>query len=401
MDDTKLRNIIETEIGKMNGIVYLRPSWVARNFLPPGKRLGMKEEEYDMGERGFITERWLGSETNADNRIGPEDEGLSYLEVEGESILLKDAVGVCGQLIMGEQYAKTHKGLGRLAKIYDFESRIFYHIHQMREDASKVGKNPKEEAYYFLEDVDMGKHPETFFGVHPYLVEGGKQYETLLPYLVDWNSDLILKHARAYLNVAGEGFHLPSGVLHAPGTALTLELQEDSNVFSMLQAKLNNKIHSKELLFKDVSKEDRAKYGERVILEQIDWKICGDPYFYENRHTEPQLVEKTKQNEGFEEWIYYNTTKFSGKKVTIKPKSTFKSVDNGVYNILVWKGSGKIDGHEVKGKNFGIDEVLVIHEKATQGFVIENTGSEELVLFKFFGPDINTEIPYIKEYTGR
>ena len=398
MDDGSIRRILEKAVERMNGILYLRPCWVARDFLPPGKRHGLKEEEFAVGERGFISERWIGSETRAENRIGPEDEGLSYLKIEGENILLKDAVRVCGPLIMGEAYAKNHPDLGRLPKLYDFDSRIFYHIHQMKGDANKVGKNPKEEAYYFLEDVDLGKHPETFFGVHPHIVEQGKQYDLLLPYLVNWNSDLILKHARAYLNVPGEGFHLPAGVLHAPGTALTLELQESSDVFAMLQAKLNNIIHSKELLFKDVSKEDRNKDGELAVLKQIDWKTCADPYFYENRHMEPKLVKETKQEGGFEEWIYYNTMKFSGKKLTVKPASSFRSSDKGVYNVLVWKGSGTIDGHEVEGTNFGIDEVLVTHAKAVQGFEIKNTGSTDLVLFKFFGPDINTDIPYIPVY---
>ena len=398
MDDGIIRRTVEKAVERMNGILYLRPCWVARDFLPPGKRFGLKEEEYAVGNRGFICERWIGSETRAENRIGPEDEGLSYLEIEGENVLLRNAVRVCGPLIMGEDYAKIHTDLGRLPKVYDFDSRIFYHIHQMKNDANKVGKNPKEEAYYFLEDVDLGKHPETFFGVHPYIVEQGKQYDLLLPYLVDWNSDLILKHARAYLNVPGEGFHLPAGVLHAPGTALTLELQESSDVFAMLQAKLNNIIHSKELLFKDVSKEDRKKDGELAVLKQIDWQTCADPYFYENRHTEPKLVEETKQEDGFEQWIYYNTMKFSGKKLTVKPGSTFRSRDRGVYNVLVWKGSGRVDGHEVEGKNFGIDEVLVTHAKAVQGFEIKNTGRGDLVLFKFFGPDINTDIPYIPVY---
>ena len=145
-------------------------------------------------------------------------------------------------------------------------------------------------------------------------------------------------------------------------------------------------------------KEDREKYGERAVIDHVDWQLCGDPYFYENRHTTPILISETKQNGGFEEWIYYNTTKFSGKKVTIRPEESFKSVDKGVYNIFVWKGKGKIDGHEVEARNFGIDEVLVTHAKAVNGFIIENTGSTDLVLFKFFGPEINMDIPYIKNY---
>ena len=397
-DIIQKREIIEKALARGNGILRLEPAWVARDFLPPGRRLGLKEEEYNVGERGWISERWIGSTTNADNRIGPPDEGLSYIALEGDArITLKEAVEVAGPAIMGEEYASTHKGLGRLAKIYDFAARIPYHLHQRKEEAALVGRNPKEEAYYFPEDVELGPHPETFFGVHPSIVEQ-KQYEVLLPYLEDWKDDLILRHSRAYLLVPGEGFHLPSGVLHAPGTALTIELQEDSDVFAMLQALVAGKIISKDLLYKDVRAEDRETRGERAILDHIDWETCGDPYFYENRHTSPHLVEETKQEGGEEHWIYYNTTKFSGKRLVVKPGQRFTSVDNGVYNILVWRGKGRYDGHEIEAGSFGWDELLVSYTKATEPIVVENTGSQDLMVFKFFGPDINLDIPMIPQY---
>ncbi len=394
----KKRKTVEDALAKGNGILRLEPAWVARDFLPPGRRLGLKDEEYEVGERGWISERWLGSTTKADNRVGPPDEGLSYIALEGdERITLKEAMEVAGPAIMGEEYARTHTGLGRLAKIYDFGARIPYHLHQMKKDAALVGRNPKEEAYYFPEDVPLGPHPETFFGVHPYIAEQ-KLYDILLPYLVEWKDDLILRHSRAYLLVPGEGFHLPSGVLHAPGTALTIELQEDSDVFAMLQALVAGKIISKELLYKDVRKEDREKYGERAILSHINWEISGDPYFYENRHLSPQLIEETQTEGGEEHWIYYNTTKFSGKRLVVKPGQRFTSVDKGVYNILVWRGRGRYDGHEIEAGNFGWDELLVSHARATVPIVVENTGTEDLIIFKFFGPDINLDVPMIPQY---
>ena len=394
------REAVEDALAKGNGILRLEPAWVARDFLPPGRRLGLKEEEYEVGERGWISERWIGSTTQADNRIGPPDEGLSYIALGGDNkITLKEAVEVAGPAIMGDEYAKIHSGLGRLAKIYDFAARIPYHLHQRKEDAALVGRNPKEEAYYFPEDVDLGPHPETFFGVHPYIVDQ-KKYDILLPYLVEWKDDLILRHSRAYLLVPGEGFHLPSGVLHAPGTALTIELQEDSDVFAMLQALVAGKIISKDLLYTDVRLEDRETRGEQVILDHIDWEVSGDPFFYENRHTSPQPVEGTEQEGGEERWIYYNTTKFSGKRLVVKPGGRFTSVDNGVYNILVWRGRGRYDGHEIEAGNFGWDELLVSHAKATERIVVENTGSEDLMIFKFFGPDINLEVPMISPYKG-
>jgi hypothetical protein len=394
----KKREIVESALAKGNGILRLEPAWVARDFLPPGRRLGLKEEEYAVGERGWISERWIGSTTKADNRIGPPDEGLSYIVLEGdERITLREAVEVASPAVLGEEYAKTHKGLGRLAKIYDFAARIPYHLHQRKEDAALVGRNPKEEAYYFPEDVDLGPHPETFFGVHPSIVDQ-KQYEVLLPYLVEWKDDLILRHSRAYLLVPGEGFHLPSGVLHAPGTALTIELQEDSDVFAMLQALVAGKIISKDLLYKDVRVDDREKHGERAILDHIDWEVSGDPYFYENRHISPQLLDAAEQEGGEEHWIYYNTTKFSGKRLVVKPGQSFTSLDRGVYNILVWRGRGRYAGHEIEAGNFGWDELLVSHAKATEPIEVENTGSEDLMIFKFFGPDINLDVPMIPQY---
>ncbi|MBI4418150.1 MAG: hypothetical protein HY563_05190, partial [Ignavibacteriales bacterium] len=268
-----LRTLVEKALTEYNGILPLEPAWVARDFLPPGGRLGCPEELFDLGERGGVGERWLASTTEADNRIKVANEGLSFLSLQGkERITLKDAVAAAPDLIMEREYARTHpRGLDRLAKIFDYEYRIPYHLHPMKRHAELVGRNPKEEAYYFPEGVSLGNEPETYMGLHPSISEQ-KQYDILLPYLEQWNSDLILRHSRAYKLVPGDGWHVPAGILHAPGTALTVELQEDSDVFAMLQAKAGNRILSKDLLFKDVRLEDREKYGEKFILEMIDWE---------------------------------------------------------------------------------------------------------------------------------
>jgi hypothetical protein len=392
-----IRSTVEKALAASRGILRLEPAWVARDFLPPGRRLGLPEDRYAVGDRGWICERWIASTTKADNRIGPPDEGLSYLGIEGARVTLRDAIAGAGDLLMGTAYARTHKGLGRLAKIFDFATRLPYHIHQRQKDVDKLGRTSKEEAYYFPEGVDMGAHPETFFGVHPSIVER-KQFDLLLPHLVEWKDDLILRYARAYLQCPDEGFHLPSGGLHAPGTALTIELQEDSDVFAMLQALNAGKVISKELLFKDVHPDDRARLAERAVLQQIDWELSGDPFFYENRHTSPQPVAGGTQPGGAESWIYYNTLRFSGIKLVVKPGGKFASRDKGVYNLLAWRGRGKVDGHEVVAGDHSRDELLVSHERATAGFTIECTGGEELVLIKFFGPDINADVPMIPRY---
>jgi hypothetical protein len=387
--------LLEGALAEGDGILRLEPAWVGRDFLPAGRRLGLPEDAYDLGERGFMAERWLASTTRADNMIGPDDEGLSYLTLEGsQRVTLKEAVEADPEAILGQAYAATHVGLGRLAKIFDYGARLPLHLHQRQEHAALVGRHSKDEAYYFPPGVDMGPHPESFFGVHPSIVEEQK-YDVLLPYLVDWDSDLILKHTRGYVLVPEEGFHIPSGTLHAPGSALTIELQEDSDVLAMLQALNVGRIISKELLWKDVRPEDREEQGERFILELIDWEANGDPYFYENHHLSPQLIESSRQPGGEEHWIYYNTKKFSGKKLVVKPRASYTSKEDGVYNILVWHGRGTYGGVPVEGGNSEMDELLVTHERATRGVEVRNTGSDEMLVIKFFGPDINPDVPMI------
>jgi len=392
------RAILDRAIENGNGVLRLHPAWVARDFLEPGRRLGLPGKMYRLGKRGAITERWLASTTRADNRFGVPDEGLSFIALNSkEKLTLKDAVETAPLVIMGKEYAATHKGLGRLVKIFDYKYRIPFHFHQMKQHAALVGRNPKEEAYYFPEGAGLGAEPDSYFGVHPSIV-ANKQYGVFLPYLKDWNSDLILRHSKGYHIVPGDGFHIPAGVLHAPGSALTIELQEDSDVFSMLQALAGGKIISKELLFKDVRIEDRKKCGEEAVLEMIDWEANGDVYFYENRHTPPVAVKGNRQPGGEEHWIFYNTLRFSGKKLLVYPGKKFLSVESGVYSILIWKGEGHLDGNEVVGGSPGMDELLVCHERAVEPMVIENTGTEDLVLFKFFGPDINTRVPMLEKY---
>ena len=386
-----MRDEMQRLIAAERGVLRLDPALVARDWLPPGRRLGLAPEDYDLGERGFVCERWLASTTRADNVTGPDDEGISHIRApDGGRINLARAIEAAPDLIMGAEYAATHEGLGRLAKIFDFGARIPYHIHPPADQAALVGRRSKDEAYYFPPGIDMGAHPETFFGVHPYIARGPRE-EVLLPHLQRWNDDAILRHAFAFRQVAEEGFYLASGILHAPGTALTIELQEDSDTLAMFQALNAGTVISKELLFKDVSEADRASLGERAVLRWIDWEANGDPDFYERRVIRPI---PSMRDDGVEEaWIFCGTRKFSGKRLRLAPGARATCTERGVYSLLVWQGTGTVAGVEVRGGHPGDDELLLVHGTASEPHAIVNTGSDELFVIKFFGPDINPDAP--------
>ena len=401
MDKSDIRKRVIQELESNNGLLLMKPCWVARDFLPPGKRLGLTDAEYDAGPRGFICERWIVSETQADNAINVAHEGQSWIKMStGQPILLVDALEACRDALLGAEYAKRHKGLDRLLKIYDYKKRLFYHIHQKKADAAKVGMNSKEEAYHYL-DADLGAHPETFFGVHPYIVREGLQKELLLPYLVKWQGDDVLKHARAYLNVIGEGFHLAPGILHAPGTALTLELQESSDIMSVMQADIDGTKIDKAMLYRHIPDAEIKAKGEAAALDDVDWEACADPYFYENHRLHPLPIDAPVPDGVSEEWVWYNSTRFNGTRVTLAPGASYLSLALGVHGIFVWKGRGTIGGFPVEGQKVTLqdsrDEILISHARALEGVEIHNTGDTQLVLFKFFGPEINDEIvPFIE-----
>ena len=52
-------------------------------------------------------------------------------------------------------------------------------------------------------------------------------------------------------------------------------------------------------------------------------------------------------------------------------------------------------GIEVEGGNPDKDELLIVQNRAVEGVEIINTGNIDLEIIKFFGPDINKNVPFI------
>lgn len=396
MQNVAVRETVADFVKSNKGILPLRPAMVAKDFLLPGKRLSLPDEKmYDCGKRGKICERWLCSVTDHDSLYDVKDDGQSFLEMEGEPLTVRDAIEAYPEII-GLEYHKKHKSLDRLIKLFDYGDRLPFHIHQMQKDLNTQGKTSKDEAYHFL-DAAPGPHPETFIGVHPSLVRHNLQYEAFLPILKEWkgSDNEVLRFSQAYQDVPGEGFFLKSGILHAPGSVLTFELQESSDVAGIFQPLIDGKYPiDKHSLLKDVAKEEQEKWGpEMAALRQVDWEANIDPDFYDKYHLFPRKCLDTVQDDLYETWIFYGTRKFSGKRLILPPGRTFHTKEAGVHNLFIWKGRGMVGEKEIVAKKVDLvscqDELLVCHDRAVAGYDIRNTGSEPMWIYKIFGPDIN------------
>ena len=241
------------------GVVRLAPCWVPRSFLMPGGRLKLHPDDiYALGgHRGGIDERWFSSTTNADNGPGtPEDEGLSYIVIENggaepRKVLLKEAIETIGDEFLGSDVMAKHGGWNVLCKFFDNLGPIPHHMHQMDEHAARVGAKGKPEAYYFPPQYNFKSNnfPYTFMGLEP-----GATKDDVRVCLERWNQgdNGILYHSKAYKLKPGTGWHVPAGVLHAPGSLVTYEPQVNSDVFGMFQSMVEGRPVPWDLLVKDV-----------------------------------------------------------------------------------------------------------------------------------------------------
>lgn len=393
MDRSRVREAVEAG----GGILRLEPCWVPRSFMIPGRRLRLHPDDLYAygGHRGGINERWFSSTTKASN--GPqttEFEGLSFVrEPDGKNFLLKDAVQVAGDALLGSRVMQRDGGWNILCKFFDNFGPIPHHMHQSDEFARKVGQKGKPEAYYFPPQYNQidNTFPHTFMGLEP-----GTTKSDIHRCLEKWNQgdNGILNHSRAYRLEVGAGWQINPGILHAPGSIVTYEPQVNSDVFAMFQSLVDGRVVDWSLLVKDVPPEKHNDF--EYLISMLDWDENVNPEFGKSNKVFPTPVKPFEEtaNLGYrEQWVTYGTGWYSAKELTVLPGRTAVIRDAAAYGLIVTQGHGGIGPHTISAPTmirFGEmteDELFVTLDAAEQGIRIRNASdSTPLVILKHFGP---------------
>ncbi len=385
------------------GVLRLAPAWVPRSFMVPGRRLRLDPQDlYCLGmKRGGINERWFSSTTPADNGPGtPPDEGLSYIAFENKRMTLKDAVAAEGKTLLGESMFGKYGGWMIYAKYFDNEGPIPHHLHQMAKHAEKVGRQGKPEAYYFPPEFNPvdNNFPYTFFGLTP-----GTTREQVKRCLAMWEKgdNGILNLSQAYKLERDTGWALPPGLLHAPGSFCTFEVQWASDVFAFFQNLVEGRYGDRTLLVKDVPQDKWNDFD--YLVDMLDWEANVDPLFYQHHHLKPICARGGDGESYTENWVVYGLyggkDLFSAKRLIVQPGGSCTLKDDGAYGVYVTQGRGSIGSVSICATSMirygevGEDEVFVSHLAATGGVTVKNTGSLPLTLLKFFGPESSPNMP--------
>ena len=322
--------------------------------------------------------------------MGVPGEGISTVrDADGPALSLADVVAGAPDVVMGQDYAATHDGLGRLAKIFDYGARIPFHIHPPLEQARRAGRNSKDEAYYFPPGVDLGEHPESFLGLHP-SADRAHAGPGLLGELQRWDGDGVLQYSRAYQQVPEDGYFIPSGVLHARGPRSRSSLQEESDAMAMFQALNAGTIIDKALLFKDVCAEDRDRSVRRRARLG---RLAGEHrplLLREPPHAAPTVPHQRRRHRVVDLLRVPQVQRQAAGRAArrVRPERRARRLQPAGL-----RGRGTIGGVDLEGGRPGSDELLVTHDRAVRGVEVRNTGDVDLLVVKIFGPDINVDAP--------
>jgi hypothetical protein len=391
------RTQVREALNSAGGILRLEPCWVPRSFMIPGRRLRLHPADlYAFGaHRGGINERWFSSTTKAAN--GPltgDDEGLSYVHSDkGQRFLLKHAVEVAGDTLLGAKVIEREGGWNVLCKLFDNMGPIPHHMHQSDEFAARVGQKGKPEAYYFPAQYNQldNNFPYTFMGLEP-----GTTKDDVRRCLNNWNQgdNGILNHSRAYRLQVGAGWQINPGILHAPGSLVTYEPQVNSDVFAMFQSLVEGRFVDWSLMTKDVPPQHHHDLD--YLISMLDWDANVNPEFAKTNKVFPKLVRaRDEMNEcGYsEQWVTYGTGWYSAKELTVFPGRAALITDGAAHGLIVTQGHGLLGTMTISAPTmirFGEmteDELFVTADAAGRGVRIENmSAADPLVILKHFGP---------------
>lgn len=395
-------SLIANALSATNGILRLKPTWVPRSFLQPGRRLKLHPNHYyALGtHRGGIDERWFGSTTAAANEGAPDTEGLSFCVAGNEEFSLRDAVAELKSEIVGDHIWSTYGRWPVYSKFFDNMGPIPHHMHQSQAQAKLVGQEGKPESYYFPPQMNAigNNFPYTFMGLEP-----GTTKQDVVDCLDRWNDgdNGILDLSKAYRLQPGTGWLIPPCILHAPGSLVTFEPQWGSDVFGMYQSMVEGRAVPRSLLTKDFPADKHN--DNQYLVDALDWEGNVDPNFKDSHYLEPVVC---NQGDGWvDRWIVYGKVDgaqlFTAKELTVDPGAKCLLKDGGAFGWITVQGEGRIGNLKLQTPAmilFGAkteDEVFVTAKRAAEGVEIENTGTEPLVSLRYFGPNAQPAAPEV------
>ena len=276
------------------------------------------------------------------------------------------------------------------SKFFDFDAPLFHHLHLREEDARRVGRKGKPEAYYYPPQLNNhpGQFPHTYFGFDPDVTK-----EEVKARLLDFEKrDIrITELSRAYRIELGTGWYTPPGVVHAPGSYLTYEPQWNSDVNSVYENIVAAEVYPYDFLVGELPRGQEARHRLRDKPDGLGEE--RRPAFTGSTTSAPPIV-ASSDDRHVEKWVVYSTGYIAAKELTVLPGKSYTAKDDAAYGCILTQGHGSVGAYDAEAAvmlRFGgssADEFFVSEAAAGAGVSIVNRSkTEPLVMLKHFRPE--------------
>jgi hypothetical protein len=373
---------VADHLDRHGDVLALQPEIVPR-FYADGNRLGQRT---GAAEQASVArpERWIGSSTPAVNPAPMPSGGLSRCrDLPGDPApTLRDVLAddELGPRLLGADRHHQHGGAFRLlVKLLDPLYAIPFHVHasdQFVERHPAVYPDQpfgKDEAYHFLSQP-KGLTPYTHLGLYE-----GVDADTLIDAMQRGGDHVLELTPNAYQHF-GEGFMVKAGLLHRPGTALTLEVQQPSDVYAFFETHFGPDPLDPAALHPGFATAREA--ADAVI----DWPANTAAELLQQAWLRP-IPLAAGISGGQADWVFppEQCPKFSGIRLIVG--STVSLTFREPCLVFVWKGRGTLNGVAVEGGGGppgASDEFFLGVHAVKRGIELANAGDEPLVAFVLF-----------------
>lgn len=109
-----------------------------------------------------------------------------------------------------------------------------------------------------------------------------------------------------------------------------------------------------------------------------------------------------------DKWVIYGKVHgqdlFSARELTVQAGVKVTVKDNGASGAILIQGRGKIGPYDAEAASYvrygelTWDEYFITDQAARNGYTVENTGHEPLVILRYFGPGMSWDMPEVGAY---
>ena len=402
-----VRNLIEAS----GGILRLAPTWVPRSFLMPGRRIKLprKTSTPTAPTAAASTNAGLPPQRRPPTKTARRMKGLSYVVDNGKRVFtLLDAVGLEGANLIGKAMLGQISALAGLSKFFDNMGPIPHHMHQNDEQAALVGQQGKPESYYFPPQLNNRRQQLPLHVLRARTRHDQGRHHPLPGELEQRRQRHSRITRKAYRLQARHG--LAGAALRAARARLAGDLRAAMGLRRLRHVPVAGRRPAGAVGAAGQGHAQGEASGSRLSRRsQLDWDGNVDPNFKDNHYLEPIAVADTAKDGYVDRWIVYG--KVDG-QATIHCQGTDgrrrrESDHQRQRRLRLDRRARARQDRQACAANAGDDPLRRadrgrvfrrLRAAAKTGVTFENTGSEPLVVLRYFGPDVNPQAPRVGDH---